>query len=77
MNLVPLSADKNSSGVPTSSSSTKVVYPDTSRMLVYDPRQKIGIFVFTGLKDKGCAMVVLEPNQDVLEFMLIQEMIKL
>ncbi|KAI5661042.1 hypothetical protein M9H77_20365 [Catharanthus roseus] len=37
------SADKNSSGVPTSSSSTKVVYPDTSRMLVYDPRQKIGI----------------------------------
>ncbi|KAM7479219.1 hypothetical protein LguiA_027432 [Lonicera macranthoides] len=36
-------ADKGSSGLATNSiTSTKVVYPDTSRMMVYDPRQKHG-----------------------------------
>ncbi|KAK1358777.1 Cleavage stimulation factor subunit 3 [Heracleum sosnowskyi] len=35
--------DKASSGVATGSNqSTKVIYPDTSRMMVYDPRQKPG-----------------------------------
>ncbi|XP_057948438.1 cleavage stimulation factor subunit 77 isoform X2 [Malania oleifera] len=35
--------DKGSSGTtPNSNPSAKVVYPDTSRMLIYDPRQKPG-----------------------------------
>ncbi|KAF5958976.1 hypothetical protein HYC85_000185 [Camellia sinensis] len=35
--------DRGSSGLTTNSNqSTKVVYPDTSRMVIYDPRQKAG-----------------------------------
>lgn len=38
------SADKSSSGLTTNpNSSAKVIYPDTSRMVVYDPRQKPGL----------------------------------
>ncbi|KAL8097037.1 cleavage stimulation factor subunit 77 [Apium graveolens] len=38
--------DKTSSGLATSSNqSTKVIYPDTSRMMVYDPRQQPGVSV--------------------------------
>ncbi|OVA03258.1 RNA-processing protein [Macleaya cordata] len=39
-------AEKGSSGLPNNSktlmSSAKVIYPDTSRMIIYDPRQKQG-----------------------------------
>ncbi|WOK95921.1 cleavage stimulation factor subunit 77 [Canna indica] len=41
-----MGGDKNSIGVTTNSKmlplSTKVVYPDTSRMVIYDPRQTLG-----------------------------------
>ncbi|KAI3845979.1 hypothetical protein MKW92_012387 [Papaver armeniacum] len=41
-----LGAEKGSAGLPNnakiSTTSAKVIYPDTSRMLIYDPRQKQG-----------------------------------
>lgn len=46
LNPVVSSADKNSLGVSVSSNSTKVVYPDTSKMVIYDPRQKFGMPFF-------------------------------
>lgn len=36
-------SDRNFPGVPDSSNAAKVVYPDTSRMVIYDPRQKIDL----------------------------------
>ncbi|XP_027112409.1 cleavage stimulation factor subunit 77-like [Coffea arabica] len=52
------SVDKSSSAVSTTSNSVKVVYPDTSKMVVYDPRQKIGL---TGPLQPGVP-VALPPN---------------
>lgn len=41
-----LGTDKASSGLANNSnSSAKVVYPDTSRMVIYDPRQKSGMLL--------------------------------
>lgn len=38
--------DKASGLTTNSNSSAKVIYPDTSRMVVYDPRQKPGMLQF-------------------------------
>ena len=39
-----LCADKVSTGLMSNSTvSAKVVYPDTSKMVIYDPRQKSGM----------------------------------
>lgn len=43
-----LCADKVSTGLISNSNvSAKVVYPDTSKMTIYDPRQKSGMRIFS------------------------------
>jgi hypothetical protein len=43
-----LRADKVSTGLISNSTfSAKVVYPDTSKMMIYDPRQKSGMQIFS------------------------------
>lgn len=43
----PFGVDKGPSGLTSNStSSAKVIYPDTSQMVIYDPRQKPGMSLY-------------------------------
>lgn len=48
-------ADKSPGQMSNSNISSKVIYPDTSRMVVYDPRQKPGLTT-TGLPSTGSTL---------------------
>ncbi|KAJ0099424.1 hypothetical protein Patl1_19753 [Pistacia atlantica] len=54
--------DRGPSGLPSNSTtSAKVIYPDTSQMAIYDPRQKPGIGISPSTTSSGAASSMSNP----------------
>ncbi|XP_031283340.1 cleavage stimulation factor subunit 77 isoform X1 [Pistacia vera] len=57
-----VSTDRGPSGLPSNSTtSAKVIYPDTSQMAIYDPRQKPGIGISPSTTSSGAASNMSNP----------------